>query len=162
MHPVVDPSVRELCPRPYPGHRKGCPNYGQRSSCPPKARLIGDVLNLDATVYCAWNVFPLGRHVARMREKHPDWSERQLECCLYWQGTARKHLNERIVRFLDEQNDRLVVLRCPEACGVNVTATMALLGVVLEWSPKRLAVQVALIGQAARRPCSSVDRAPVF
>jgi len=81
-----------------------------------------------------------------MRTKHPEWSERQLACCLYWQGTARKQLAERIKEFLKGQDEHLVVLRCPEATGVNVTATMKTLGIELERPPVIMAYQVALAG----------------
>jgi hypothetical protein len=35
---------------------------------------------------------------------------------------------------------------CPEAMGVNVTATMKNLGVELEWPPKNIVRKVAIIG----------------
>jgi hypothetical protein len=89
-----------------------------------------------------WNKFPFGEHVARMRERHPDWSERQLACCLYWQGTARKQLEAEIEKFRRVRCTS--VFRIPEAHGVNVTATMERVGVYLEWPPKRWAYQVAI------------------
>jgi len=77
-----------------------------------------------------------------MRNRHPEWSERQIECCLYWQGTARKQLREKIKIFSIEKPE-YKILTCPEACGVNVTATVKKLGIVLEWSPKKWVYQVA-------------------
>lgn len=35
---------------------------------------------------------------------------------------------------------------CPEAMGVNVTATMKNLGVTLEWPPQKVVYKVAIIG----------------
>ena len=96
----------------------------------------------EARFWAIWNVFPFGQHVAKMRRRHPDWSRRQLECCLYWQNTARKQLRETVLHFLDGRT--LHVEMIPEAHGVNVTATMRLLGIKLEWPPKRWAYQVAL------------------
>lgn len=149
--PVVDCSVRHLCRKPYPGHPKGCPNWGKRDSCPPQADLLPNVLDLAAPVYAIWNAFDLASHVARMKEKHPDWSDRQLRCCLYWQGTARAVLRKQIDAFLRE-HPGLLVLTCPEACGVDVTATMRRAGIDLEWPPVSLAYQVALVGTPLSQP----------
>ena len=143
--PVQDPNVRGLCRRPYAGHPKGCPNWNKRSVCPPESSQLKDLLNSEKPVYCIYNKFDLAEHIARMRKKHPDWSERQLHCCLYWQGTARKQLREKVKAFLVRHPGQLV-LPVPEACSVDVTATMATIGITLEWPPKQFAYQVALAG----------------
>ena len=80
-----------------------------------------------------------------MRAKHPDWSERQLACCLYWQGTARKQLRELTDKFI-EIHPECIIIPVPEAMGVNVTATMKSIGHELEWPPRTVAYQVALAG----------------
>ena len=95
--------------------------------------------------YCIYNAFDLAEHVARMRKRHPEWSERQLRCCLYWQSGARKRLREKVDAFC-AAHPGLVAVYCPEANGVDVTATMASLGIQLEWPPVSLAYQVALVG----------------
>jgi hypothetical protein len=92
-------------------------------------------------------MYPFGEHIARMKEKHPHWTQRQCANCLYWQGRARKQLREKVKKFLKEQNDsRLVPLYIPEAMGVNVTATMKSIGIELEWPPVTVTYQVALVG----------------
>lgn len=40
----------------------------------------------------------------------------------------------------------MVAIYVPEACGVDVTATMKLIGIDLEWPPVNVAYQVALVG----------------
>jgi len=147
--PVLDASVRGLCPRPYPGHPKGCPNFGKKRRCPPRAKLLPDVLDMREPVYAAWNAFPLGAWAEHLRERHPDWSERQLRCCFYWQGTARKGLRDEVDGFLVGRS--LVAVYTPEACGVDVTKTMAQVGVTLEWPPSAVAYQVALLGSRKKR-----------
>ena len=151
---ILDYSVRALCRRPYPGHPRGCPNVGYRVSCPPCAPIWENVLELSP-VWVIWIVFDFGGHVARMRRLHPDWSQRQLECCLYWQGAARKALRAEISAFLAEHQG-LVVTTCPEGMGVDVTATMKDCGVVLEWPPQQWAVQVAM----AARPLPAAHGEP--
>ena len=152
---VIDHSVRALCTRAYPGHPKGCPNFDKCDRCPPKAPPIEDVLDLRWDVVAIYNVFPLGAHVARMRIKHPTWTERQLANCLYWQGTARAQLKKMIASFHTDimmlmPGVRYTVLTTPEACGVNVTETMRGAGIVLEWPPRVFAHQVAIAG--AKKP----------
>ena len=146
IEPVIDPEVRKLCVRRYPGHPRGCPNHGKKKGCPPSAPLLGDVLDLSRPVYAIWNVFNLASHVARMRERHPEWSPRQLVCCLYWQGTARKNLKAEIDRarkMLPHHH----ITACPEAMGVNVTDLMKYnAGIELKWPPKITTYQVALAG----------------
>ncbi len=143
--PVVDHTVRKLCTRPYPGHPRGCPNFDRQDRCPGRAPLVERVLNLHREVWAIWNEFDLASHVERMRQVHATWSERQLCCCLYWQGTARKQLRATVERF-QRVHGPLDVLETPEAAGVNVTATMFQADIVLEWPPQTMAFQVVLAG----------------
>ena len=146
--PVIDYSVRNLCTRSYPNHLKGCPNYDKKVGCPPQCKRIDKVLNLGEPIYIIWNVFRLADHVARMKVLHPFWTWRQLTCCLYWQPKARKQLEQEIRDFnLEHSLLYKIILRVPEARGVNVTETMKKIGEYLEWPPKTKTYQVALIGQ---------------
>lgn len=149
---VYDPKVRGLCAKPYDLHPKGCPNFGKLERCPPRAPLLPHFFDLTKPCYLLYNVFDFGAHVAKMRSAHPKWSRRQVECCLYWQGTARAALRAEIKAFMDDVPGYTVV-ECPEAMGLNVTATMQAAGVELEWPPKTRAVQVAFAG---------VERAPIY
>lgn len=150
--PVIDLSVRDLCRKPYPGHPFGCPNWGRRDTCPPRAPRFDRVIDLAKPVWAIYNAFDLAGHVDRMREAHPDWSWRQLVCCLYWQKGARNTLEAELAQWLFQRaalgESGYQIFRVPEACGVNVTETMASVGVHLEWPPIRVAYQVALAGTA--------------
>src|SRR5512145_2473878 len=130
--PVVTRRMRALCVQPYPLHPKGCPKYGKCDSCPPKIRFLEDYFDMSQPLWAIWNVYPIGEHVQKMRATHPDWSERQLSCVLYWQPTARKQLEAEIASF-KRAHPELAVTRCPEAMGLNVTETLASVGIVLEW-----------------------------
>jgi predicted metal-binding protein len=145
VKPIFDIKVRELCFKPYPLHKNGCPNYNKKMGCPPKAPLIFDVLNLDQKVYAIYNIFDIGFHVEKMRKLHPKWSDRQLKCCLYWQSKARKELKVKIIEFLREF-PKYYVVNNPEAQGVNLTETMKNVGIILEWPPEKLAYQIVLSG----------------
>ncbi len=143
---LLDCPPGQLCQRRYPGHPHGCPNYGQRATCPPSAPRWKPS-DLDTARYVAiWNVFDFGAHVARMAVLHPQWTQRQRECCLYWQAGARAKLKEEVLRFYAECRiiPQPYVCYTPEARGVDVTATMVQLGVMLEWPPTAVTHQVAL------------------
>lgn len=155
---VVDPKVRRLCIEKYPDHPNGCPNYDMKEGCPPKVPMIGKVILLQEPVFAIWSVFDLAAHVERLRYRHPKWSPRQLACCLYWQPKARKALEWETLLFL-RQHPGNQVIKCPEAMGVNVTATMARIGVHLEWPPERVTHQVAIGGTpAVREELSDAER----
>jgi hypothetical protein len=147
QHRPVNGSL--LCIQPYPCHPHGCPNFGHKPGCPPAAKPICDVLDLHKPVWAIWTVFDFARHLAKMGRSHGEWSERQKANCRYWQATARRALEGAIAEFILAQPEPLgdiLILRCPEAHGVNVTATMATLGEKLEWPPCTETYQVALIG----------------
>lgn len=145
VEPIVEPSVRKLCAHPYHNHPKGCPNLGKREDCPPHAKLVTEEFDFSKPIYMIWNVYPFGKHVRKMKKKHPDWTKYQLGCVLYWQGTARKQLKEEVKTFL-KKHKGLHVSTCPEAQGVNLTETMKKIGVELEWPPKKFAYQIAIAG----------------
>ena len=155
VEPIIEPDVRGLCTRAYEGHPRGCPNYGKRPTCPPEAPMLGDVLDLAQRVFAVWNVFDFAGHIERMVIAHPAWSDRQRRNCRYWQGPARVRHRGIVAEFTREavlsRAGILVPVFCPEACGVNVTATMACVGVCLEWPPRTVAYQVALVGIPKRQ-----------
>lgn len=146
--PVVDRTVRGLCVRAYPGHPRGCPNYGHKVGCPPKAPTFWDLFDEGRPIVAVWSVFDLRGHIERMRGSHPGWSERQLRNCLYWQAGARKVLREEVELVESNLGVGSLSTMCPEGLGVNVTETMKGLGVELEWPPERVSHLVAMVGYA--------------
>ena len=149
IKPIIDESVRRLCKKPYYNHPKGCPNYGKKKGCPPDVPIFDDVYDLSRPIYAIYNRFDFKGHVDRMKEKHPEWSQRQLACCLYWQGSAKKELNTKIKLFhgaiLGWTGINYSICTCPEAMGVNVTETMRRVGIKLEWPPVNVAYQIAFV-----------------
>lgn len=141
--PVIDEGVRFLCLRPYPNHPKGCPNFNKKDTCPPKIKLWQEICDTRLATWIYYTRFDLKSHVERMKSKHPDWSDRQLNCCLYWQNSARKPLKEYIK---ENRIPGQLITMCPEAMGINVTATMKNIGIILEWPPVNWTYQVAMAG----------------
>lgn len=147
--PVIQNSVRGLCVRPYEGHKKGCPNFNDPKHahrCPPKAPFFAEHYDLGQPVFAVINEFDLGAHMKRMKERNPGWTDRQLRCVLYWQGTARKQLKAKIEAALATLPGYEATW-CPEGMGVNVTLTLKEAGIDLEWPPNKIARQVAFLAK---------------
>ena len=148
VKPILDLSMRKLCTKPYYNHKKGCPNYGKRDTCPPKAPILYDYFDMSKPILAVWTAFNLAAHRESMRDKHPNWSRRQLDCCLYWQGRVNKNLRRNNLQrhTIFSHNNPLIATYIPEAMGVNVTATMAAVDLILEWPPERTVIKVAFVG----------------
>ncbi len=150
VKPMLQNTVRKLCCKPYYNHPKGCPNFGERNTCPPTAPFLNDFLDLTKKVLAVCIHFNLGQHIEKMKTKHPNWSQRQCECCLYWQGSIKKKLKYEIKYNMERyplfDGYKLVATDCPEGMGVNVTKTMKKVGIILEWPPKKTVRKIAFIG----------------
>jgi predicted metal-binding protein len=153
VHPVIDIQMRDLCKRPYHGHPVGCPNYGKRSICPPESETLDEYFDLAKPVWALWMEFDIAAQAQRMQMRHSNWNWRQLVNCRYWQGTVRKALRthaagwmQRAKTAVPEHADKLAIISCPEAMGVNVTETMANIGIKLEWPPKQITRLIYLVG----------------
>jgi len=149
VKPVLQPDIIKLCVKPYPGHPRGCPNFNKKLTCPPHIPIYDSLFDTCRNdVFAIYNVFDLEEHINKMKQKHPDWSWRQLINCLYWQGTARKQLKAEIKSFLHTRTHPTLfgITPCPEAMGINVTETMRQVGIELEWPPIHKAYQIALAG----------------
>ena len=139
----------KLCRLPYPGHPKGCPNAGKRVSCPPEAPMLSPGRYLLVAVQ-----FDLAAWAARMKEKHPAWSDRQARCCLYWQGQVRRELREYVWHIGPYRSADSPVEYIPEAGGANIDLMMKTLGHPLQWRPPIDFVwKVALILKEVAEPC---------
>ena len=142
---LLDTRVEYWCRMPYPGHPHGCPNYNQRSLCPPNAPQVGDFFDLEKPHRFLIIEFNLGEHVLKMQIRHPNWTYRRLKCLLYWQGHVRKMLYEHI-NSIRKADKRIVYTLLPEAMGVNVFKTLRRLGIPFEAKPKTKVLKIALLG----------------
>ena len=132
------------CCAPYPNHPKGCPNFGKRDSCPPRAAKFEDIVDINKPLFAAIVRFDLKEHAQKMFERHkekhkdeesyksmPRGMQRNV---LYWQNTVRKQL-KRIAYNVKGLLDDYIVLEIPEANGVNVFKTMAAHGLKMKTDP---------------------------
>lgn len=138
----IEPRARDgtWCRLPYPGHPKGCPNFPKCTEKHP------DINALPGRQWFAvTEEFDLKGHAEMMAEKHPNWTDRQCRNLLYWQGGVRKRLYEKTVRDFDPFSD--VLLKIPEASGINVFDTMAGIGVHIQRTRPEQIVKVMMIGK---------------
>ena len=170
---VYDSRARDgtWCTLPYPGHKKGCPNFPK---C-PSGRMDFGILSPDYKWYAVIEEFDLVTHAMRMynnsvkrreeaiykyladgmtqeeaEKKAPkEWSDRQCRCVLYWQNGVRRRLLTKAEKLLEELGgpEGGVILTIPEANGVNVFATMARHGLFLKANPDYV-YKVMLVGKA--------------
>ena len=128
------------CRLPYHGHPKGCPNWpGCIRSRPDFAEIKKD----DYEWFAVVERFDLKAHSAKMKDKFPQWTERQCRNPLYWQSGVRKRLKEKAKTLI--ANDS-ILLDIPEACGINMFATMDLVGVELVMNPD-LVQKIMIVGR---------------
>jgi predicted metal-binding protein len=142
---VVQEAVRDWCMKPYPGHPRGCPNYGRRGCCPPAAPMLGEFFDLSKSVCFVIAKFDLAEHAADMRRRHPHLSERQARCCLYWQNRVRKELRKATCKLM-VHSGYSAITDIPEAMGLNLFRTMHNLGFKLERNPKQYVHKIAMLG----------------
>lgn len=150
----IDLRAREWCKLPYYNHPKGCPNFNSKETCPPTVGLVYDIFDFDKNLWFVIEQFDLKAHKIKMKNSHPDWSNKQCGCVLYWQGSVKKRLNERVKQFIFMGNGNIST-DCPEAMGVNVFKTFRKLGLRMKRNPD-VVNKVALIGYSKyanrRRP----------
>lgn len=152
----INHRMRALCLHPYPGHPKGCPNFGKRETCPPAVPLFEKVYDLNKPIYAIVNDFDMHSHTKKMKEQHPKWSYRQCSCVLYWQPSAKKKLLEKINKTQIPAGYEIVKL--PEGMGVDVTGTLASAGITLEWPPVNIARQVVLVAAPLEKRINNMKK----
>jgi len=150
---IRNPAIQELCNCNY-YDKNGCPNYNKDyfkpyvkgfeyiSPCPPHAHMIDQIAECPWTLVCA--VCDFKQYLDDMKEKHKNWSDRQLRNVLYWQGSVKARLRKKTEEAISEDTTKIYFDR-PEAHGVNVFQTMKYLGYELEFRPKKTLYMINLI-----------------
>lgn len=151
----------KLCKLPYPGHPNGCPNiiknldlgipgYKKNTKCPPFALKLDEKYNLKLDKYLVYVKFNIKKQKEKMKLLHPEWSNRQCKCLLYWQKSVVKELRKESCnfvnhRYIETQNDYNFEL-IPEAMGLHVFETAEYHGIKLEKHPENYIYKITFIG----------------
>lgn len=162
------------CKLPYHGHPNGCPNAnGTCTKGISFAKLmpkLGEQINTMRTHwityqwYAVVEEFDLKNHAAKMKEKHPDWTDRQCRNLLYWQNGVRSRLEKKAKIYRKQlatepsgfcHDWACHLIEIPEAHGVNVFETMAKVGVILQRNPD-IVKKVMFIGINQTTPITHI------
>jgi len=142
---VISHDVRDWCRYPYPNHPHGCPNYDHADRCPPRSLMLDEYFDTAKPVGFVYATFDLAAHVERMRQKHPNWSQRQLRCVLYWQGGARSRLKKATIKYMDQKGFPDYTA-CPEGMGLNLFRTFHGFGIKLIKDPQDIVYLINMVG----------------
>ncbi len=144
----IDYSVRDLCRQPYPGHPKGCPNYGKKKECPPQAPLLEDFIDILQPHY--FLVLECIRNGCRNNQENT-LEEAQFRS--YWNDTLEEILHEYIQEFQKDHPGTVFTFH-PSAVGVDVLETARNVGITLEENPEKVFYKIVLIGYPVVRDLS--------
>lgn len=154
--------TRIWCRLPYPNHPKGCPNYDKNPFCPPIAKFMVEILEIFSYFYLIFAEFNLKEHKERMKKLHPNWSERQSACVLYWQSSVKKSLKNYIFEvYMKNKTQSKYLLSCGssfrlleinqkeiysmEAGGIDVLNTLKANSIQFETKPRDYVLLVNLL-----------------
>lgn len=161
---VFTRATQKMCTLPYEDHKKGCPNYGKSSLCPPLAKYRDDIINRYNKFILVYAVFDFKKYKELRKQEHVDWSDRQLANVLYWQSSVRKMLKDYVAR---KQFDEILgagnfgVCQSMEASGIYVFKTLRNNGINdFEIKPKSVVYMVCLLLQRGKQ-ISLLDYAPL-
>jgi len=149
---LVSNIVRDAwCRLSYSGHPNGCPQWGKRDICPPRAPMLYDFM--DPTMLVVME-FDLEDFVNRYRER-TEYTKRQtfkwLSSGIWWQGRARKLLREVCQKIVNDNPDNMVYTIMPEANGVNCFAMCRKFGIPIVPRPTKRVFEVALVGRKVNK-----------
>ena len=88
--------TRKWCQLPYENHKKGCPNFNKNDTCPSRCKYRKDILEKYDKFTLVYAVFNFQQYKEIRMKEHPDWSEKQAGCVLYWQSSIKKMLKGHI------------------------------------------------------------------
>jgi predicted metal-binding protein len=141
-----DDRAREWCKLPYPGHPNGCPNWNKSVNCPPLVANAQENFDFGNKHWFVVIEFNLASHRAKMAKKHPNWSFRQCNCCLYWQNKVRCKLKKKCNDFLSRMPGYSYTL-LPEAMGINIFKTVRKHGINIKKNPVDIVYKIALVAK---------------
>jgi hypothetical protein len=136
-------NINKWCKLPYPAHPNGCPNYNKKKTCPPKALSFEKLIKPPFTLVAV--KFNLKEHIKKMKQKHPNWTDKQARCVLYWQNKVNKQLRE-LSEKTAAKIPNSMILHMPEANGVNLFETCKKVGLILEPNPQNILWKMSIIG----------------
>lgn len=100
----ISEKVRKWCALPYPNHKKGCPNYDKKDTCPNKIPLMEDLTEKYRYFYLLTADFDFKEYKNRRKNDNESLSEVQVKNLLYWQKTVKNVLFNNAVKICKNNN----------------------------------------------------------
>ena len=120
--------------------------YGMRGSCPPQAPMFDELV--EPPYFLVMQELDLEEQELVMKRRHPEWSSRMCRNPRYWQGKLMHNLIAEAKTLAWKVPDP-VILKRPEANGVNLFSTCRLHGIRLERNPHRIVKKMVIVGARA-------------
>jgi hypothetical protein len=149
---VFDEKVFGYCKLPYPDHKHGCPNLGK---CLHPMKEAWEKVQTAKQIRLYMAKFDLEKHVTKMKEKNPTFTDKQAKCVLYWQNTVKKTLKTEIEKDYQPED---YVLGCGsgfningkhynsmEAAGIHIFKTFENNRIPFEAKPVKIVTMAALL-----------------
>jgi predicted metal-binding protein len=154
------------CQLPYPNHKKGCPNYNKKKTCPPNVPHFKKIINNYRHFYLIYSIFNFKKYKELREIENPEFfnTPARLKCVLYWQGAVRKILKEYVKKILVDDNiTNFYLLSCGsgfddkylgkfqnplysmEAAGINVFKTLKNNNIEYELKPVNKIILTSLL-----------------
>ena len=154
--------THKWCTLPYPGHKKGCPNFNKNPLCPPNTKIMENTLKNYSSFYLILANFDIFKYSNYLLQKHPLWSERKARCLLYWQKSVKKLIKEYIRNIIFMNPNNKFYLFCSgagesiplleqdeiysmEAAGIDVIHSLINNNIEIEVKPKKKVLLVNLL-----------------
>jgi len=147
LHKIIaHPKVMEMCKIPYDGNPDGCPMYDTRSVCPPQTKMYNELIH--PPYFLVIQEYDLEEQMKCMKKIHPNWSDKQCANSRYWQKGFDASIEDEAKEYIKStMRDGRIIIR-PEAYGVNLFATCAHHGIILERKyPLRVVKKMVMIGR---------------
>jgi len=141
--------TRRWCQCPYEGHPKGCPNFNKNELCPPKYPYRIDILDKYNYFMLVYADFNFKQYKKLMKNKYQEWSEKEIACVLYWQGSLKKILKTELKKYVYDEmfgaGSGFNGCASMEAAGIDVFQTLRNNKIEFEVRPKTKDLMVCLL-----------------
>ncbi len=146
---VFTPKTRDWCRLPYPGHPRGCVNYGKHDTCPCNTPYRADILEKHDRFVLVHATFDINAYAGKMREIHPDWSEKQLRNSRHWQSQLKSKMKKKIAGVHHDElfgaGGGFMGRPSMEAAGIFVFATLRRNKIPFDVKAKKFIKMVCLL-----------------
>lgn len=165
------PLVREWCKLEYPNHTEGCQNEGDKNWCPPKVQAFPEMVSTERyniirghsgemfllklkpgelpTMWLFLRRFDLKAYAEALQKRHPSRTDAQARIPYLWHGKVYDAVYADAERFRWYLKNPSVLIRRPEANGVNLFATCRVNGgPQLEKNPQDIVYLMAMVCEA--------------